>query len=99
MRELAYQNIQNANYALDALTGSKKIRKKFSGPIFNEFVFEFPGGWKKIDKHLRSHGVLGGFDLEPHYPELKDCALFCVTEVHRKAEIDRVADLVKEAAR
>jgi glycine dehydrogenase subunit 1 len=99
MRELAYQNIQKANYALDALTASKGVRKKFSGPIFNEFVLEFPGGWKKIDEHLRSHGVLGGFDLEPHYPELKNCALFCVTEVHRKAEIERVADLVKEAAR
>jgi glycine dehydrogenase subunit 1 len=99
MRDLAYQNIQKANYALETLTAMKGVRRKFSGPIFNEFVLEFQGGWKKIDQHLRTNGVLGGLDLEPHYPELKNCALFCVTEVHRKNEIDRLADLVKEALR
>jgi glycine dehydrogenase subunit 1 len=99
MRDLAYQNIQKANYALETLTAMKGVRRKFSGPIFNEFVLEFQGGWKKIDQHLRTNGVLGGLDLEPHYPELKNCALFCVTEVHRKDEIDRLADLVKEALR
>ncbi len=99
MRELAYQNIQKANYALAALTASKQVRRKFSGPIFNEFVLELPGGWKKFDEYLQGRGVLGGFNLEPDYPELKNCALVCVTEVHRKAEIDRLADLVTEAGR
>jgi glycine dehydrogenase subunit 1 len=99
MRELAYQNIQRANYALAVLAASKQVRRKFRGPIFNEFVLEWPGGWKKTDEYLQDRGVLGGFDLEPDYPELKNCALFCVTEVHRKTDIDRLADLVKEASR
>jgi glycine dehydrogenase subunit 1 len=43
--------------------------------------------------------VLGGLALGPEYPELEACALFCVTEVHRKDDIDHLASLVAEAVR
>jgi glycine dehydrogenase subunit 1 len=99
MRELAYQNIQKANYALDSLSAIKGVKRKFGGPVFNEFVLEFEGGYKKVAEHLLSNGVLGGLDLRPLYPALKDCALFCVTEVHSKADIDRLAGLVAEVVR
>ena len=99
VRELAYQNIQKARYALDSLTEIRAVRRKFSGPAFNEFVLEFEGGYKKVEDHLLSKGIIGGLALEPHYPGLKDCALFCVTEVHGKADIDRLASLVAEVKR
>jgi glycine dehydrogenase subunit 1 len=99
MRELAYQNIQKANYALDKLCSIKGIRRKFSGPVFNEFVLEFEGGCEKIESHLLRNGVVGGLALGPDYPGLGACALFCVTEVHSKDDIDRLAGLVAEAAR
>jgi glycine dehydrogenase subunit 1 len=99
MRELAYQNVQKANYALEKLIEINGVKRKFKGPVFNEFVCEFAGGWKKVDAHLRRNAVLGGLALEPYYPELKDCALFCVTEVHTKGEIDRLAGLVAEVLR
>src|SRR4030042_5915226 len=38
MRELAYQNIQKALYALESLAGIRGVRRKFGGPVFNEFV-------------------------------------------------------------
>ncbi|MFZ2053256.1 MAG: aminomethyl-transferring glycine dehydrogenase subunit GcvPA [Candidatus Aminicenantales bacterium] len=97
MRELAYQNIQKANYALDRLCSIKGVSRKFSGPIFNEFVLEFEGGYRKIEDHLLRNGVLGGLALGPDYPGLEDCGLFCVTEAHRKDDIDRLARLVAEA--
>ncbi len=99
LREMAYQNVQKANYALERLSRIKGVRKKFGGPIFNEFVCETSGGWKRIDDHLRRHGVLGGIPLDGYAPELKDCALFCVTEVHGRADIDRLAELIEEALR
>ena len=99
MRELAYQNIQKANYALDRLCSIKGIRRKFGGPVFNEFVLEFEGGYKKIESHLLRNGVVGGLALGPDYPGLEACALFCVTEVHGKDDIDRLARLVAEAVR
>jgi len=99
MRELAYQNIQKAGYALDKLAGVTGVRRKFGGPFFNEFVLEFEGGYKKVEDHLLANGIIGGLALAPYYPGLKDCALFCITEVHSKADIDRLAGLVAEVKR
>jgi glycine dehydrogenase subunit 1 len=99
MRELAYQNIQKAHYALERLSSIKGVRRKFSGPVFNEFVLEFEGGYKKVEDRLLQEAVLGGLPLGPVYPDLGDCALFCVTEVHRKDDIDRLAGLIEEAVR
>ncbi|MEW5901102.1 MAG: aminomethyl-transferring glycine dehydrogenase subunit GcvPA [Acidobacteriota bacterium] len=97
MRELAAQNVQKANYALERLSEKRGVKRKFARPIFNEFVLEFPAGWKNVDAHLRRHGVIGGLDLENYFPELRNCALFCVTEVSSKEEIDRLASLIGEA--
>ena len=99
LREMAYQNLQKANYALDKLSQIPGVERKFDGHHFNEFVCEFPGGWSKVNHFLRKKGVLGGLDLEPFYPELRNCALICVTETRRKEEIDRLAELVGEGVR
>jgi glycine dehydrogenase subunit 1 len=96
MREMAYQNVQKAQYALDMLTAIRGVKRKFEGPVFNEFVLEFEGGYKKVQEHLFNRGIIGGLSLGSDYPGLKDCALFCVTEVHSKADIDRLAALIAE---
>jgi len=99
IRELAYQNIQKTHYALEKLSRIKGVKRKFGGAVFNEFVLEFAAGWTKVEDHLRRNGVLGGLNLEPFFPELKDCALLCVTEVHKKDDIDMLARLVGEVLR
>jgi glycine dehydrogenase subunit 1 len=99
LRQLAYQNIQKAGYALEVLAAIPGVRRKFGGPVFNEFVVDFGGRRQAVDEHLRENGILGGLRLEPDYPELEDCSLFCVTETHRKEDIDRLAGLVREALR
>jgi glycine dehydrogenase subunit 1 len=99
LREMALQNIQKANYAADRLTRVKGLKKKFAGKFFNEFVLEFPKDLQKVNDDLKHKGVVGGLALGRFYPELKNCGLFCVTEVHQKEEIDRLASLVEEALR
>jgi glycine dehydrogenase subunit 1 len=97
MRELARQNSQKAYYALEKLSRMKGVEHKFSGEVFNEFVLEFEKPWSDIEKFLRGKGILGGLGLQEHYPELKNCALFCVTEVHKREDIDKLADALEEA--
>jgi len=97
LKEMAYQNIQKANYAVDILSKIKGVKPKFSGSFFNEFVIEFEKPWKDIEKHLLDNNIIGGLSLESIYPELKNCALFCVTEKHTKAEIDKLGDLIRDA--
>ncbi len=97
LRELAWQNIQKANYALEKLNQVEGIKQRFRGNSFNEFVLEFSGGWSKVDSFLREKGIIGGLSLGEYYPELRNCALVCVTEMHKKEEIDRLVELIEEA--
>ncbi len=96
LKELAWQNIQKANYALEKLSQIKGVKRKFKGNSFNEFVLEFSGGLEKISGFLRKKGIIGGLNLGEYYPELKNCALVCVTEMHKREEIDKLAAVLKE---
>lgn len=99
LQELAWQNLQKAHYAMGRLTQLKGVHLKFDGAIFNEFVLQFEKPWEAIDRLLKDEGIIGGIGLERVFPELKNCALFCVTEVHRREDIDRLVSALKEAIR
>lgn len=97
LKELAWQNIQKAHYALKKLSQVKGIKRKFNGNSFNEFVLEFSKGWTEVKKILMKKGIIGGLGLENDYPELQNCVLFCVTEMFKKEEIDRLVSNLKDA--
>ena len=40
--------------------------------------------------------IYGGKDLSGELPDLGQAALYCVTEVHTKADIDRLAQALSE---
>ena len=73
------------------------IEQKFSGAFFNEFALEFGKPVEDVNLYLKEQGITGGLDLEKFYPELKNCVLFCVTEIHSKENIDRLVSTLKEA--
>jgi glycine dehydrogenase subunit 1 len=97
MRELAWQNIHKANYALEELTQLEGVKSIFSGNRFNEFVLQLPMEWTKINEFLKQKKIIAGLNLEEFYPELKNCGLFCVTEMHRKEDIDNLVKSMNEA--
>ena len=45
---------------------------------------------KEINAFLREQNVFGGKDLSEEFPDLGQCALYCVTEIHTKSHIDRL---------
>jgi glycine dehydrogenase subunit 1 len=97
LREMAWQNVHKAAYALDVLISVSGVRRRFSGPCFNEFVLEFSKPWAKVEAALREKGILCGIGLEGAFGELKDCALVSVTELKRKDDIDRLGRALREA--
>jgi glycine dehydrogenase subunit 1 len=97
LRELAVQNIHKARYARSELSKVRGVKVKFDGRPFNEFVLEFSRDWKAVDAALLGKGIIGGLGLERDYPELGRAALVCVTETHRREDIDRLAAALKEA--
>jgi glycine dehydrogenase subunit 1 len=40
--------------------------------------------------------IFGGIDLSEDFPELGKSALYCVTEIHCKEDIDRLTESLKE---
>jgi glycine dehydrogenase subunit 1 len=83
LRELAEQNLAKAHY----LAGKLKLR--FSGPFFNEFVV-FASQPDAINAVLLEKKVIGGLPLGRFYPELSDAMLLCATEMSRREEMDIV---------
>ena len=79
------------------------MRVPFAGQHhFKEFVVDLTATGRSvaaIDRALLERGIFGGVDLSRELPELGEAALFCVTEVHAQADIDRLADTLAEILR
>jgi glycine dehydrogenase subunit 1 len=95
LREVAEQSTKKAHYAMKQLTASGRFKLMFDKPFFKEFavVGETPGS--KINDELLKHNILGGFELEKEYPELKNGLLLCVTEKRTKEQIDRLIGVME----
>jgi glycine dehydrogenase subunit 1 len=53
----------------------------------------------EVNAALLERGIFGGKDLSAEFPELGQSALYCVTEIHTKADLDRLADELREVLR
>ena len=82
LRELAEQNLAKAHY----LAG--RLRPRFCGKFFNEFVVRAP---EALNKDLLKKKIIGGLPLGRFYPEMKDCMLLCATEMSKRADMDVLA--------
>jgi glycine dehydrogenase subunit 1 len=74
----------------------------FQAPHFKEFVVNFDETGKtvaEINRALLERGIFGGKDLSSEFPELGQSALYCVTEVHTKEDIDSLEAALKEVVR
>jgi len=102
MREIGEGIMQRSCYAILQISKIDGVKcPVFQSIHFKEFVVNFDGAGKtvaEINKALlRRHKIFGGKDLTKEFPELGNSALYCVTEVHAKDDIDRLANAMKEA--
>jgi glycine dehydrogenase subunit 1 len=98
LRELAKQNLAKTAYAADQF--SKHAKVLFAGaPRFNEFVVETSEDPYAINSRLLGHKIVGGLPLKKFYPELRNAALWCCTELTTRSMIDTAVGLVAESER
>jgi glycine dehydrogenase subunit 1 len=93
LKRLAELNIQKARYLRERLLTLKGWEPAFQGPVYNEFVLRCPDPGR-VNEKLESAGILGGYEVGRHYPELKHGLLFCATEMLKKEDIDHVVSLL-----
>jgi glycine dehydrogenase subunit 1 len=100
LREVGEGIIQRAHYAAGRIGAIKGVRAPmFHSAHFKEFVVNFDATGKRVSEinaALREHGIFGGHDLSRSHPELGQSALYCVTEVHAQADIDRLVAALEE---
>lgn len=99
MYELGETIIQNAAYLEDILDEIPKVRaKRFENAKFQEFVIDFNQTGKtveEINKELLKENIFGGKDLSHDFPELGQCALYCVSEITTLEEMEHLRDALK----
>lgn len=101
-RELGELIVQQAHYAARRISDVPGAEVVFPTGFFKEFVVRFDKAGKsvaEINAALRRHGIFGGHDLSPILPELGQAALYAVTEIHSKGDIDRLAETLAEILR
>ena len=92
IEQVAAHCVSNAHYLAQELCEKTKLKLKYPGGFFHEFVTvsEVPSG--VLLKHLEDHGILGGLPLSDHE------ILWCATEVNNKENMDHLVELIGEVA-
>jgi glycine dehydrogenase subunit 1 len=100
MREIGESIMLRSHYAMRKLSDLKGIRcPALQSPHFKEFLVNFDASGKsvrEINQQLLTRGIYGGVDLSEHFPELGNSALYCITEIHMKDDIDRLVQVMEE---
>jgi len=100
MREIGEGVMQKLHYAILQISKIEGVKcPVFHSTHFKESVVNFDDTGKtvaEINKALLRRKIFGGKDLTKEFPGLGNSALYCVTEVHTKDDIDRLANALKE---
>lgn len=100
MREIGEGIMQRSAYLARKLDGLAGIKAPaYSAPFFKEFVVSFEATNKSvadINKALLEYKIFGGKDLSEWFPRLGQSALYCVTELHTKSDLDTLVSALKE---
>jgi glycine dehydrogenase subunit 1 len=95
LAKVASASMANTQALLAKLTQIPGVSRVFDAPVFHEAVIRLPKPVAPVLEALAQEGVLGGFDLGRHNPELGNALLVCVTETKTEAQLDRYADVLR----
>lgn len=100
MRDLGEGIMQRVQYAMGLLSEIKGVKVPvIKSPCFKEFVVNFDAAGKtvtEINRDLLDQKIFGGKDLSKEFPVYGNSALFCITEVHTKDDIKKLALAIDE---
>ena len=92
LSKINYENGQNLAKKIETINGFKKM---FIGTHFNEFVIKCGKNPNEINKELLKNNIQGGLLIDKWYPQLKNCMLFGITEIHSNDDIEKLISNLK----
>jgi len=99
MREIGEVIVEKSHYAAKLLSEMRGIKILFSPQFFKEFVVNFDEterSVRDVNKALLKRRIFGGKEITKEFPELGNSALYCVTEIHTKGDIEKLASALGE---
>jgi len=96
LRQVGELCLQNAHYLAGEIERIPGFAPVYNGPFFNEFAVRCPVPASVVNARLLESGIIGGYELGRDYPELSDALLFCATELNRKADMDRLVEVLRD---
>lgn len=103
MLEIGEGLMQRCRYTMQKIAQTPSLKVTFADtPHFTEFVVNFDDAGKSaaaVNKALLERDIFGGKDLSSEFPTLGQSILFCVSEVHTQADLDRLAAALKEVVK
>ena len=102
MEEVGQTIMQNAQYAAKRISKLQGVELVLSAPFFKEFVVNFDETGKSvrdINKSLLEHKIFGGKDISGEFPAFGQSALYCVTEIMTKRDIDKLANALAKVTK
>jgi glycine dehydrogenase subunit 1 len=91
LRKIAAKNVENMRSLSSRINLVRGfVSPRFRATHFNEFVMTTEIPYDKVNKELLAKGIQGGFALDRQFPELKSSALYATTEMHTKADHDKL---------
>ena len=100
LKKLGELILYRTNYAIKKMNTITGVKAPiFKSLHFKEFTVNFDKTnmpYTKIHKELLKKGIHGGLYLREFFPEFGETALYCVTELHTKDDIDLLIKSLKE---
>ena len=93
---LSKKNLENSQKLVECLEKIDNIGLKFTGSFFNEIVVEIKDKPSRIIKKLLDKNIQIGPVLSDQFPELINCILIGVTEIHTDEDIEKLTNSLKE---
>jgi glycine dehydrogenase subunit 1 len=97
LRRVATASHANTQALAKLASAVSGVKLSFSAANFHEVVLQLPKPSVAVLASMGEQGVLGGFDLQPHYPQLGNAILVCATETKTNEDLQRYVDALRHA--
>jgi glycine dehydrogenase subunit 1 len=96
LQRVAERSRAQTEALVQGLTRLPGVSLAFATPRFHEAVLRLPRPAAPLLEALARRGIVGGFDLSQHYPELGNAVLVCATETRSAADIEAYVGALRE---
>src|SRR5450759_1890822 len=97
LRRVAAASHANTQALAKLASAVSGVELSFSSTNFHEVVLQLSKPSAAVLVSMAEQGVLGGFDLQPHYPRLGNAILVCATETKTDEDLQRYVDALRQA--